>query len=90
MNFDWINFLIDRRNKELESRGVIDLLDYHYKVDNVYNNLVLVDLDVDILDIERFQHVKLLNDEFIVRDIEFLPHNKDFKYKLTLILKENE
>lgn len=86
-----INYLFDIDDEDnIENKNIIDLFEYHYKVDNVYNNLILVDIDVDILNIERFQHVKLLNDVYIVRDIEHLPHNNEFKYRLTLISPDTE
>ena len=57
MNFDWINFLLDRHDKIVDN-VVIDLLDYHYKVDNIYDEFVIVDLDVDTCDIIINQKIK--------------------------------
>ena len=34
MNFNWIKFLLNKHDKI--QHDIIDLLDYHYKVDNVY------------------------------------------------------
>ena len=84
MYFDYINFLLDRRTERLESKK-IDLINYHYRVDNIYDDIVLVDLDVDECDLERGQEIILLNETYLLRDVEFLPHKNDFKFKLTLI-----
>lgn len=85
--FKYIMSLFNHDNKE--TTDLIDLLDYHYKVDNIYNDIILVDIDIDSLDIFRGQQVKLLNTIYIIDNVEFLPHNKDFKYRLTLINKNN-
>ena len=85
--FKYIMSLFNRDNKE--TTNLIDLLDYHYKVDNIYNDIILVDIDIDSLDIFRGQQVKLLNKIYIIDNVEFLPHNKDFKYRLTLTNENN-
>ncbi len=83
MNFDWINFLLDRHDKIVDN-VVIDLLDYHYKVDNIYDEFVIVDLDVDTCDIVINQKIKLLNNIYKVLNIEFIPSNIKYRYRLTL------
>lgn len=85
--FKYIMSLFNHDNKE--TTDLIDLLDYHYKVDNIYNDIILVDIDIDSLDIFRGQQIKLLNTIYIIDNVEFLPHNKDFKYRLTLTNKNN-
>lgn len=69
---------------------IINLINYHYNVDNIYNNLVIVNLDVDKCDISNGQIVKLLNKLYTVQHIEFIPSNVNFRYKLCLIEYDNE
>lgn len=65
--------------------NVIDLMDYHYKVDNIYGEVVFVLVDVDTCDVERGSIVKLLNQLYTVEMIEYLPNNTKFNYKFVLI-----
>lgn len=88
MNFDWINFLLDRFDKKTEN--MINLIDYHYKVDNIYNNIFLIDLDVDYCELNNGEQIRFLNKILTVRNVEYLPHNENFKYRLTLIDKDAE
>ena len=77
MNFGWINFLLDRFDKKTEN--MINLIDYHYKVDNIYNNIL-----------NDGEQIRFLNKILTVRNVEYLPHNEKFKYRLTLIDKNDE
>lgn len=88
MNFDWINFLLDRFDKKTEN--MINLIDYHYKVDNIYNNIFLIDLDVDYCELNDGEQIRFLNKILTVRNVEYLPHNEKFKYRLTLIDQDAE
>lgn len=74
----------------IKHEHIINLINYHYNVDNIYNNLVIVNLDVDICDISNGQMVKLLNKLYTVQHIEFIPSNINFRYKLCLIEYDNE
>lgn len=67
-----------------DNQKYIDLIDYHYKVNNIYGDLILLDLDVDICDLDINDRIKLLNDVYYIKNVEFLPHNANFKYRLTL------
>lgn len=69
---------------------IINLINYHYNVDNVYNNLVIVNLDVDVCDISNGQIIKLLNKLYTVQHVEYIPSNINFRYKLCLIEYDNE
>lgn len=77
-------------NNNTEQQHIINLINYHYNVDNIYNNLVIVNLDVDMCDISNGQIVKLLNKLYTVQHIEFIPSNVNFRYKLCLIEYDNE
>lgn len=85
MFFDYINFLLQQHDDRIEKQGRIDLIDYHYRVDNIYDDVILVDLDVDDCDLEFGSQIILLNKTYTLRNVEFLPHKNDFKYRLTLI-----
>lgn len=91
MLFDFIKFLFSTNNKkENKNHNIIDLIEYHYKVDNVYGNMVFIDLDLDYCDVENGQLVKLLNDIYVVINVEYLPHNTHFKYRMSMIKKDSD
>ena len=76
--------------EDIENIPIINLINYHYNVDNIYDDMVIVNLDVDSCNIERGQLVKLLNTIYEVHNTEFIPSNTNFRYKLCLIKQDNE
>lgn len=83
--FNFIKRLFGKSNDVDTPNDVIDLLDYHYKVDNVYGEVVFVLVDIDTCDVERGSIIKLLNQLYTVEMIEYLPNNTNFNYKFVLI-----
>jgi hypothetical protein len=83
--FNFIKRLFGKSDDVDTPNDVIDLLDYHYKVDNVYGEVVFVLVDIDTCDVERGSIIKLLNQLYTVEMIEYLPNNTNFNYKFVLI-----
>ena len=83
--FNFIKRLFGKSDDVDTPNDVIDLLDNHYKVDNVYGEVVFVLVDIDTCDVERGSIIKLLNQLYTVEMIEYLPNNTNFNYKFVLI-----
>ena len=83
--FNFLKRIFSESKHTHNVNGVIDLIDYHYKVDNVYGDMVFVLIDVDTCDVEKGSIVKLLNKLYTVELIEYLPNNTKFNYKFVLI-----
>ena len=82
MNFLRRLFKSDNDSKIIDD--IIDLLDYHYNVESVYLDIIIINLDVVECDIKRGQLIKFLNKIYQVYDIEHDPSNIQFKYKLII------
>ena len=78
--------IFKRKKKE---RDIVDLIEYAYKVHEIYNNLVLVDIDVDTCEIEKGTPILLLNEEYTLANTEFYMHKESYRWRLSLIKKEN-
>lgn len=89
--FDFIKklFFNNEENKELEKENLIHLINYHYKVNSIYGNMIFVDVDIDTCEVENGHPIKLLNEIYILANKEFLPHKKDFRWRLTLVKDED-
>ena len=83
--FNFIKRLFGKSDDIDTPNDVIDLIDYHYKVDNVYGEVVFVLVDIDTCDVEKGSIIKLLNQLYTVEMIEYLPNNTNFNYKFVLI-----
>jgi hypothetical protein len=80
-------FNIFKRKKK--KKDIVDLIEYAYKVHEIYNNLVLVDIDVDTCEIEKGTPILLLNEEYTLANTEFYMHKESYRWRLSLIKKEN-
>lgn len=78
--------IFKRKKKE---KDIVDLIEYAYKVHEIYNNLVLVDIDVDTCEIEKGTPILLLNEQYTLANTEFYMHKESYRWRLSLIKKEN-
>jgi hypothetical protein len=76
------------KKKKKENDNIIDLINYAYKVHDIYNNLVLVDIDIDKCTAIKGDVVKLLNEYYILANTEFYMHKPDYRWRLSLIKQE--
>lgn len=76
-----------KKNKK-EEKKYVNLNDYHYKVSDIYNNMLFVDVDIDICEVEKGTQIRLLNTFYTLANKEFLSYKKDFRWRFTLIEKE--
>lgn len=77
--------IFKRKKKE---KDFVDLIEYAYKVHDIYNNLVLVDIDIDKCTAIKGDVVKLLNEYYILANTEFYMHKPDYRWRLSLIKQE--
>lgn len=75
-------------NNKKENNNYIDLINYAYKVYEIYNNLILVDIDIDTCNINKGTNIKLLNEIYTLANIEFYAYKNDYRWRLSLIKKE--
>jgi hypothetical protein len=75
-------FFYKNKKKANVEHNIINMLDYHYRIDGIYNDLLIVDLDVETCEINKGQIVKILNKLYEVHNVEFIPSNNLFKYRL--------
>lgn len=75
-------FFNKNKKKNNIEHNIINMLDYHYRIDGIYNDLLIVDLDVETCEINKGQIVKILNKLYEVHNVEFIPSNNLFNYRL--------
>ena len=75
-------------NDESINNKVINLIDYRYKVADIYNNIVFVDVDIESCHIDKGHPIKLLNKIYNLLEVEFYPHKEEYRWRLTLVLEE--
>jgi hypothetical protein len=87
-----INFLkrlfgIDTNEYEFnpDEKHIIDMLNYHYRVNGIYNDMIIIDLDVEECDIHKGQIIKVINKLYEVSNIDYNPNDISFKYKIIAI-----
>lgn len=85
--FDFIKKFFNKENdnRKIENENLIYLMDYHYRIEDIYGNMLFVDVDIDICEVENGVPIKLFNDIYTLANKEFLPYKKDFRWRLTLI-----
>ena len=85
--FDFIKRLFSNKEnvKELEEENLINLTNYHYRVDEIYGNMVFVDVDIDICEVENGHPIKLFNTIYILANKEFLAYKPNYRWRLTLV-----
>ena len=81
--------MFNKFKRKKKEKDIVDLIEYAYKVHEIYNNLVLVDIDVDTCEIEKGTPILLLNEQYTLANTEFYMHKESYRWRLSLIKKEN-
>jgi hypothetical protein len=88
--FNFIKRLFSSEDKKgIVNENIINLMEYHYRIDEIYGNMLFVDVDIDTCEVEKGHYIKLFNVLYTLANKEFLPYKKEFRWRLTLIKDED-
>ena len=89
--FEFIKKLFSNKEdvREIENENLIHLTNYQYRIDEIYGNMIFVDVDVDTCDVENGHLVKVFNEIYILANKEHLSYKKDYRWRLTLVKDED-
>ena len=72
--FEFIKKLFSNKEdvREIENENLIHLTNYQYRIDEIYGNMIFVDVDVDTCDVENGHLVKVFNEIYKLKDVKRL------------------